>query len=392
MHKTLPTFIFLLAGSIALGQGSVDSVLASISAKNKTLEATFQNLETQRLQYRTGLTPYNPTADYDYMIGTPSNAGNQTDMIIVQSFDFPTAYKRKAQVADEQVKTLEFEAEIHRQSVLLNAKLVCIELIYLNKHIVQVKIRVANAQRVNDDLDTKLLNEEISAIAANKAKLMLLNVNTKFQLLKSQREQLLLKLTQMNGGEAIALLDKRYPELPEVPQVDTLEISIESVDPMLKLYEGQITVSKLQIRLTKAMTFPKIETGYHYQSILGQTFNGVHFGVSIPLWENKNKVKRSKAYALFTEIKLEQHRIDHKFEIRELHKKYETLKESIAEYKTVLDALSTEELLQKSLELGQISFMEYALEMEYYYNAFDQYLQLEKQLHLTVAKLYKHKL
>ena len=122
------------------------------------------------------------------------------------------------------------------------------------------------------------------------------------------------------------------------------------------------------------------------------TFNGVHFGISIPLWEHKNRVKQSKAYALFTEIKLEQHRIDHKFEIRELYKRYETLKASRAEYKTVLDALSMEKLLQKSLELGQISFTEYALEMEYYYSAFDQYLQLEKELHLTVAELFKHQL
>ena len=392
MHKSVFIFILLLAETLAFGQGSVDSVLASILANNKTLESNTQFLESKRLQYRTGLTPDNPIAEYDYLIGTPANAGNQTDITIIQSFDFPTAYIKKGKVANAQVSALEFEANIQRQAILFEAKILCIELIYLNKRISQLETRVINARKVHEALDIKLQNEEINAIGANKAKLMLLNVNSGFQILESEREQLLFRLTQMNGGLVIELDDKDYAVLPDVPQVDKLLVDIEAVDPVLKLYEQQIVISELQVALSRAMALPKLETGYRYQSILGQTFNGVHVGISIPLWEHKNSVKQSKAYALFTEIELEEHRINQRFKIRELHKQYEVLNESTAAYEEVLSTLSSEELLQKSLELGQISFIEFALEIEYYYNALDQYLQLEKTLHLTIAQLFKHKL
>ena len=50
------------------------------------------------------------------------------------------------------------------------------------------------------------------------------------------------------------------------------------------------------------MTFPKMELGYHYQEFIGQKFNGLHTGISIPLWQNKNTVKQKKAQFLFADL------------------------------------------------------------------------------------------
>lgn len=77
------------------GQITIDSVLVNIAKNNKTIIANNKYWEAKNLEYQTGLNPYNPKVDYDYLIGTPENAGNQTDFAVTQSFDFPTVYVKK---------------------------------------------------------------------------------------------------------------------------------------------------------------------------------------------------------------------------------------------------------------------------------------------------------
>src|SRR3989304_8690567 len=117
----------------ANAQSTIDTVLANIAKNNKTIFANTHYWEAQKLQYKTGLTPYNPSVNYDYLIGSPSTAGNQTDFTITQTFDFPTVYIKKKQVAEQQIGQAEFQLIAKRQEVLLEAKIICVELVYRNK-------------------------------------------------------------------------------------------------------------------------------------------------------------------------------------------------------------------------------------------------------------------
>ncbi len=67
------TFIalMLIAASIK-AQNSIDNVLSEIAENNKSIIAKQQYVEAKKLQYSTGLTPYNPYYEYDYNICTPA--------------------------------------------------------------------------------------------------------------------------------------------------------------------------------------------------------------------------------------------------------------------------------------------------------------------------------
>ncbi|MBA3986127.1 MAG: hypothetical protein H0X63_06050 [Flavobacteriales bacterium] len=65
---------------------------------------------------------------------------------------------------------------------------------------------------------------------------------------------------------------------------------------------------------------------------------------------------------------------------------------TLSEYETLFDGLNTTELLDKSLTLGQISTIEYFMEMTYYYDALKNYLRTENEYHQTMAELYKYQL
>lgn len=376
----------------ANAQSTIDNVLSEISINNKTIQANVQLWQAQKLQHKTGLAPSNPTVEYDFLKGSPVGAGNQHDFSITQQFDFPTTYFKKSTLAKEQNEQAEFDINASRQDILLDAKLVCIELVYHNKLQLQLLRQKQKTERLLSDFQTRLDKGEGNILDVNKAKLQLIEINKQFQENVSAISQFNEKLTSLNGGIAIAFADTSYPMLPNLPDFVQLETDAENADPIRKSLEQQILITQKQLEVSRAMWLPKIEAGYHYQGILGQTYNGIHTGISIPLWENKNTVNLQKTKLLFDDLNLQDHRIQHYYMIKQLYNKYSNLKITLQEYQTLFASLNNAALLDKALSLGQISTIEYFLEMNYYTAALGNYYKTEKEFHGAVAELCKYQL
>lgn len=383
---------FLLLAIKVNGQASIDSVLANISRNNKTIIANTKYWEAKTLEYQTGLTPYNPKVDYDFLIGNPAIGGNQTDFTVTQSFDFPTVYIKKKQLSNQQIKQAEYQLNANRQEILLEAKLICLELIYRNKLHSELIIRKQNTEKWLTAFQTSLEKGQGNIMDVNKAKLQLIEINAAFQENLSISNQLNQKLTELNGGIPIQFSDTAFASYALIPDFETLEQEIEAKDPVRKYLEQENVIGQNEVALSKSLNLPKIETGYHYQAILGQRFNGVHFGLTIPLWENKKVVKTKQAELILNEANLQDHINEHYYDIKQKYERMSNLKITLDEYQTLFSSLNNVELLDKSLSLGQISTIEYFMEMTYYYEALKNYLKTEMEYNKVVAELYKYQL
>jgi len=393
-YKILIQLFLLAFGLPVAAQSNIDNTLSAIARNNKTLAANRQVWEARKLEFNTGLTPANPTVEYDYLIGTPANAGNQTDFTVSQSFDFPTAYSRKRKLADEKVKQADFNLASLRQDILLDAKTTCIQLVYHNKLDTQLAKRLADAEKLVVSFQTRLDKGDGNILDLNKANLQLVEVKKQYQKNRSLINQLNHKLTELNGGEELTFRDTIYPMLPKIPSFEELEKAYESSDPDRKILEQQKVVAETNLSLSKSLALPKIEVGYHYQGILGQTYNGVHTGVSIPLWENKNKVHQRKAEVAAAAADIEAHKNEHYFHIKHLYENYANLKITMESYEAAnLDTSSRNRiLLNKAFALGQLSSIEYFMETSYYYTTLNSFLETEKEYHEAVAVLLKYQL
>src|SRR5690606_19279545 len=150
-----------------------------------------------------GLTLYNPQVDFDYLNGSPAGAGNQADFAVTQSFDFPTAYRKKKQLADEQMEQANFQLMSTRQDILLEAKLLCFELVYRNKFQIEIIKRKQDTEKWLADFQMRLDKGEGNILDVNKARLQLIEINAGFQENISEINQLNQKLTELNGGHLI---------------------------------------------------------------------------------------------------------------------------------------------------------------------------------------------
>ena len=124
----------------------------------------------------------------------------------------------------------------------------------------------------------------------------------------------------------------------------------------------------------------------------GERFNGFLVGISIPLFSNRNNVKQAKAQALYTDLYMESTTTTVESELHQLYNQSVALKTSMDEYNTVLKSQNSLALLNKAIQTGQISMIEYFVDVTTFYQSMQNYMQLQNEYQKVMAQLYKYKL
>jgi outer membrane protein, heavy metal efflux system len=240
--------------------------------------------------------------------------------------------------------------------------------------------------------EKKLALGDVIILDVNKAKLQLLNIQNELALNGNEREALLTRLAGLSGGGAFEIRDTSYPALPALPGFDILDSLIEANDPAVKTYVQETVILQQQVAVQKALNLPKIETGYHAQGILGQSYKGVHAGITVPLWENRNRVRAAQANVESAKANLEAERLEHRLENKRLYDQLAVRLKAMENYRNLLSTLNNQTLLDKALRLGQITVIQYFQDESYYFAAYDKYLQLEYEYHKAIAALLRYEL
>lgn len=385
-------FLLLTATGTASAQSTVDRVLEAVAQNNATLKANRQFYEARRAEYRTGLTPDNPFVEYDFLPGRPEGAGLQQEFSVTQSFDFPTAYARRREVARQQTaQTVPLE-RVGRRQVLLDAKRVALELIYHNRRQAELARRQAGAVRLAEGVRQQLAQGAATALDLSKAELHRLTVENEQRVNAAERRARELHLAELNGGQPLSLPDTLYPPLPSMPGFSTLDSLIEAADPEAAALRDQVELERRRTDLSRSLTLPRLALGYHYQSLLGVRYQGVHAGLTIPLWQQRNTVQAQRANALTSEARLTEHRTEHHLRNQRLYEAYGLRRTSLEQYQRALGTLNTRPLLDMALRLRQITTVAYLLELTGLYAATDTLLQAERDLHLALAELTQYQL
>ena len=386
------TIACLIINFEIIAQGNIESVVNEISRNNKSIISNEQLLQSKKIESKIGNSLYNPFVEVTNLFGSSDNQGDQTEIKVIQSFDFPTSYSKRNKVSDLKMQQTKFESQIFRQNILLEAKLTCLELVYLNKKKALLINRAVTTETLFNLFQTKLEKGEGNILDVNKAKINLLSIKTDLKILENKINEQNQKLTELNGGIKIILSDTLYPVVPVIPEFTVLENMIEEADPLRKTLLQEKLIYQSQIDLSRSLNLPKFEIGYYYLGLTNQKFNGLHIGFSIPLWENNYRTDSYRSKSKYAELELLSHRNEHYYEIKEQYNRYESLRDALLEYQTILQSINSESLLMNAFRTGEISILEYFLEIGYFYSSIDKFYELEMEFNRAVAELYKYKL
>ncbi len=371
-------------------QNTIDKILIEIEKNNTTLSALRKNIDAQKIGNRTNISLQNPEIGFNYLWGNPSIIGNRIDFSVKQTFDFPSAYTYKNQISNLKNEQAELEYLNQLKVLQLETKFTCIDLIYINALKGELKKRLAHAQNIAISYKTKFDIGETNILELNKAKLNLLNTKSELESVEIKRSSLLSELSRLNGGQLIEFTDVLF-EVPLIPvDFDQWYLVAEKNNQTLNWLKKEIEISQKQIGLNKAMSLPKFQAGYMSEKVIGQQFRGVSVGISIPLWENRYKVKYANANALAFESIVNDNKLQYYNNLKILHTKAIGLQKNVNDYRSNLSSIDSSELLKKALDKGGISLINYILELSFYYESVNKLLELEMDLNKSVAELNRY--
>ena len=394
--KTYKLYIlgWMLLGTLTTrAQNSIDQVLKSIETNNKSLQANTKMTDAQKLEAQTGKFLANPSVEWEQMWGNRNNPGSEYTLTVKQSLDFPTTYSNKNKLANLKANTIGFQSAAYRQQLLLNAKQTCIEIIYLRKQKSLLDERLTNAETMFALYKKRFESGDANQLELNKIQLELLNAQNQSRLNKAALTAAEEQLRNLNGGNPITFDATDYPAGEELINFDQLQAAFMEADPNLKSLTGDQEIANREVKLSRSLTLPKFDVGYKRNAASDHVAsNGFMVGVSIPLFENKNTVKKAKAQAEFATASLEDNRLNLKTNLQQLYHQAEALQISRADYAKVLKQQRNIELLNKALNAGQLSVIDYFTELTTIYDSHQSYLDVEKEYHNILAQLYQYKL
>ena len=388
--------VITLLASAALsvnGQNSIDAVLRSIEANNKELQANNQLTVSKKLEAKLDNNLPDPSVSYVHQYGNREGMGIQGELVASQSFDFPSVYVEKNKLAKSKAASFDRQGAEFRQQILLQAKEICLDLVLLNQQRALLDQRRQNAEQLAELYAMRLETGDANILETNKIDLELLNAKTEARMNESARIAKLQELATLNGGIAIDFTDTTYMSDGDILSFEELCAEAVTSNPQLLTLKSEQVAARRQLSVNKSKSLPSFELGYRMNTATGgERFNGFLVGISIPLFSNRNNVKQAKAQALYTDLQLESTTTTVESELHQLYNQSVALKTSMDEYNTVLKSQNSLALLNKAIQTGQISMIEYFVDVTTFYQSMQNYMQLQNEYQKVMAQLYKYKL
>lgn len=379
MIRSLYIILFAFLLQPVNSQIAFQAILDSVEANNKTLAADYHYFEAQRIGAKTGIYLDNPSVSFDRLSNV---SGNYSEMVISQSFDFPTAYMYKNKIANLTASQLEERYRQNKVELFASTVQVYAGLIFANRKLSLLEKRQHKALQLQEGIEKRLNAGDANIFEINRVRSELARSQSELQLAESHRQILLRELATLNGGKSIAVNDTVYPVLTEFVLTDTSVAALSLRYPLLKQGQAEVSISDQHIRLQRALSLPAFEFGYRQDRNSGQTYNGFHAGISVPLFENKNKVRVARSNQLYAKEAVQAYQLEIQNSISQIIAEYKAAQQSLAGITDVFNSLNTPDLLLKAYSAGQISYSEFFTE---YQNYHETTMYLEELKHKTAS-------
>ena len=197
--------IIIICACLALAAGvhaqnSIEAILQQIETNNKEIQAYAHTTEAQKLENRASNNLADPTLSYAHLWDSQDKNITVGELIITQSFDFPSLYVSRARMNQLKANALNAQTNAQRQSILLQAQEACLDIIYLNRKQQLLDERLKNAEELAACYRLRMKTGDANTLEINKINLELLNVRTEARMNRTALDSKLKELTALNGN------------------------------------------------------------------------------------------------------------------------------------------------------------------------------------------------
>lgn len=389
MKKIL--LILALVTPIPTLADSIDEILEKIASNNLELQLQQNIMETKQIENKAEnvLGDLSVTYSSFYEQGEGSNHGSE--FVATQGFDFPTQYLSRHKQAELENASFNMQYLTAKREILLKAQLLCLDIIYLNQEKELLDIRLKNADRLEELYKVRFDAGDANALDVNRVKMERMNVQTLVAVNNAAHRTAMQSLLTMNGNKPLEFSSKEYPQIAEIRDFNALKDEVIDSDPDLMSLSYATLAADEQVSINQQEWLPKLELGFRRNTDNNKAMNGFVVGGSIPLFSNRHQVKISKVEAINAQLEKKDAELHIENSLMSLYNEMLQLKETMQSYDSEL-MYSSLELLQKALDEGEISIIEYFIEAESIYNKLLTRMEIENQYRKVLADIYKNRL
>lgn len=388
-NAALSAIAFVSMTFVSWAQNSAEVVLASVEKNNPELQALRKRTESEKYGFKAERMVEAPEIGFDYLWGSPADIGTRKDISVTQSIDIATISGTKGKIAKSESELSDMQFNVRRQEILLQAKLLYINIIYCNAVGAELERRLERSEKVESVYRDMQVRGETDMIEVNKAHLAYLAQRNALARNKMEAEGFRLELQRLNGGETLEINDLSYARKDMLPaDFDTWYKEVADRSPEIRAARQNVKVNEAVARGIKMSSCPTITAGYMAELVKGSNFRGLTLGLSIPLWSARSKTRQANLSCEASRLEVKDVEASEYSALRSLYEKASGLKDLSDELALSL-AVSDEamSMTEKKFNEGEISLMDSIMELSLYYSVVDESLAASKDYDLALAEL-----
>ena len=361
----IATIVVFSAYSAALAD-TVGDVLKQVAANNLTLQSLAHDCQADVLEIKAGNALAGPSVEYSPFFTKAYSGVAESELVVSQEIDFPTKYAARNKQAQMQQTVGDQLLAKQRRDILLQAQLVCIDLIRLNQTLTMLRERLANSETLLQMYEKRMEAGDANALELNKVRLDCMEVRTLVSETQGERTALVQQLRQLNGGKPL-----------DVTDMAVAQTALRAADMNLKVQKNE--------------WLPNISFGYRRNTEQGEGINGFQVGVSFPLYSNSSNVKAARQRRQSAELQVTKAQHEAESSLRTSYDQLQGLQQVIShsDVKLMQESLS---LFAKALQQGEITALVYYEEINGIYEKLQRHIDLHSQSVKLLAELHKNEL
>ena len=367
----------------------IDEILQQIARNNPQLHAQDKARNAEKIELKTSNNLDRTAVSYSPFFANGVQGIASSELVVSQDFDFPTLYAGRNKMIKKQSEALDTRFESLRRDVLLDARLLCIQLVHQQKLANVLKRQHDCMARLTSHCETNLQQGNATVMDLNKTRLEGMKLTTAMEDCNAQIAEIKTTLTALNGNKELAFDGIAYPTIDALPDDATLLAQYMANDLELKSAQLQNETINREISLTRQENLPSLSVGYRRNTALEERSHGFLVGAAVPLFSNRNRTRAAKARLESAEAETEHQRIHTEAQIRSLISQMHATRNALQAYDAALMQTSMDTFV-KACQEGEISVIDCCREQADILEKMQEMLELEQQYHLIVASIMKN--
>ncbi|MCQ2131068.1 MAG: TolC family protein [Bacteroidales bacterium] len=383
---TFTVICALFFGNILHAQ-STNDLLDRVMSNNLTLKALENQVSARGYESMAAISLPDPEIEFALLAGSPSEIGIRKDISVTQGFDIATLSGARRNVVLGENELLKLQWKATRREIMSEARNLVAEIVCRNALIAEYARRTQLAEGMADALKGSLEKGAATVMDHNKAVLALSEARASLSAVEMERESLLRRLAALNGGTRVDVSAVNMD--PEMIPEDFEEWFDEaSESSSILAYVRQATeLSKDKLSLARSESLPSMSVGYMAELVPGSNFRGVTMGISVPLWSSARRIRSARYEIQAAEAEAADAAASYRMEAESAYITAMGLKKIADDYAQVLFHCDNSVYAQKAYELGQISLLEYLVELDMYYDAVTRSIEADRDYQLALTTL-----